>query len=740
MKRLSSFFFGISLSLVTYFSVAESDVSQVYLATFTDNQQRLKTKISFHHALLADHQEQLLLELTQHEVSLLSDKGIVLSAANALWQSKQNNSFSSLKNLNNATSSALGLASQTTGIPGFSCYETVEETFAEVDQLIASYPHLTELVDIGDSWQKQHNNAGYDLTVLKIGNKALSNPPILFIQSAMHAREYATAGLTLAFAKMLLENPENNPDIDWILQRHQVHILFQTNPDGRKIAETGKYQRKNTNENHCPSSTVGIDLNRNFSYRWNTVLGGSSGDSCSETFRGESPASEPEIAALESYIRSIYPDVRGNNETDAAPTDTQGLYLDIHSYGQLILWPFGHSAQLAPNHIGLEALGKKVAFFNGYYPEQAIGLYPTDGTSDTLAYDELGVAHLTFELGSDFFQSCSEYNAKIKPDNLKALLYSAKVVQAPYLLTLGPDINELAIANVDRMSLIIEGTASDMNFNDPQNSQATHNIATVRYSIDAFPTDENTQEALIINNAEKGKSKQFSIALFDDSAEVVYVQASNETGQFGPVSAINIQAAVPTAQANISCLGARCQFTSTNTHSQFSYLWQLADGQTAHGEQVEFILPQAGEFTVSHRVTNTAFSNHIVEREFTFTVSELLKPTANFTSQCDFVTCEFDATLSADTDSDTLSYAWDFGDATTSQDKVVSHSYATGGNYSVTLTVTDAHQQQVSVTETLQVTMERTPIDSTENSSSGGSFFWLLFLSSGALLFRVKRC
>src|SRR5690606_3357501 len=37
-------------------------------------------------------------------------------------------------------------------IPGYACYRTVEETFASIDAMVAQYPTLASLVDIGVSW------------------------------------------------------------------------------------------------------------------------------------------------------------------------------------------------------------------------------------------------------------------------------------------------------------------------------------------------------------------------------------------------------------------------------------------------------------------------------------------------------------------------------------------------------------------------------------------------------------
>lgn len=113
-----------------------------------------------------------------------------------------------------------------------------------------------------------------------------------------HWRSNLCAGLPAAMARFA--------DATWILDHHEVHLLLQANPDGRKKAETGLSWRKNTNTNYCgpTSNNRGADLNRNFTYSWNSTGGtGSSGNECDITYRGIGPASEAEVQAIENYVR-----------------------------------------------------------------------------------------------------------------------------------------------------------------------------------------------------------------------------------------------------------------------------------------------------------------------------------------------------------------------------------------------------------------------------------------------------
>ena len=81
------------------------------------------------------------------------------------------------------------VAGQVTGIPGFPCYRTVEETYLTAQQMVWSDPTLASWLDVGDSWEKTTAQGGYDLRVLRLTNNAIPGPkPKLFItSSSMHA-------------------------------------------------------------------------------------------------------------------------------------------------------------------------------------------------------------------------------------------------------------------------------------------------------------------------------------------------------------------------------------------------------------------------------------------------------------------------------------------------------------------------------------------------------------------------
>ncbi len=451
------------------------------------------------------------------------------------------------------------------GIPGYECYRTVEETFASAESLANDYPNLVRWLDVGDSWQKLSSGEGFDMHVLQITNfdRDPADKPKLFITSAIHAREYTTAELNTRFAEMLVNGYGVDADITWILDYHDVHLMLQANPDGRKIAESGLSKRKNMNVNYCGSSSVdrGIDLNRNFPYEWG-AHNGSSGNQCSGTYRGPVASSEPETNAIVDHMHAIFPDQRADDMSSPAPDDATGLYMDIHSYSQLVLWPWGFPG-VAPNGTALQTLGRKFAFFNGYEPTQSVNLYPTDGTTVDTAYGEFGVASYTFEMGTRFFQSCSSFENTIVPDNMPALRYAAKVARAPYLLPAGPDVVDLAVSQTNILAgepFKVSAVVTDSRFNNQNGSEPTQNITTANLYFDApsWEAGATAQAMSAVDGAFNSKQEAVELTLNAPTVEGTYtlfVEGVDANGDIGAPSAVFINV-VPHDQANSFVISA----------------------------------------------------------------------------------------------------------------------------------------------------------------------------------------
>jgi len=460
------------------------------------------------------------------------------------------------------------MPAQTEGIPGYVCYRTVEETYAALSGLAAAHPDLAEWVDIGDSWEKITSGGapGYDLNVLVLTNENVPGPkPAFFLMAAIHAREYTTAELATRYAEYLVNGYGVDPDVTWLLDNFEVHILPQANPDGRKIAEGGLYQRKNTNPSGgvgCdtpPSMTdqFGVDLNRNAAWHWNTA--GVVSYPCAQTYPGLSAASEPETAAIQTYLTSLFPDQRGPLLTDAAPADASGVMITLHSYGDLVLFAWGDVPDAAPNKLGLQTLGRKFGYFNSYTVCQpSLCLYATSGTTDDWTYGTLGAAAYTFELGYEFFQGCGYFDSTIVPGNLAALLYAFKAARRPYQAPAGPDTLMVTVpvtTAVAGLPLTLTATADDTRYgsNGLATSEPRQNIAAARYSFDlpSWVTGTVTYPLTATDGLFNAQVEGI-MALLDTSAltpgrHLVLVESQDISGTWGVPSAVFIQIVPPTS-------------------------------------------------------------------------------------------------------------------------------------------------------------------------------------------------
>lgn len=783
-------------------SVEEALLKNSYIASYDNKALADYVKSAFHDALLESHPK-------ENYVILIADKAqrtklielgfnlefaqifvekrlqeldiITAKAERSAWVAPQQLQVAAPKTSAMVVSSATAISQ---GIPDFSCYETVEETLAVAQDLASSYPELATIIDIGDSWKKTQGLGGYDLLVLKITNSAIQqNKPVLFIHSAMHARELTTAALTLDFAKQLLTQYGKDPDISWVVDYREIHILFHMNPDGRKMAEAGFDKRKNTNTTYCSGNGLrfGVDLNRNFGAFWNAggfdpAYANASSAACAITYRGPFGSSEPETQAVEMYVRSLYPDNRGPNDTDAAPDNTQGLHIDVHSSGGDILYPWGHSYLAPPNQQALATLARKIAIFNGYEPKPANGIYLLDGNSESVSYGELGIPQLTFELGTKFRETCALYEEKIKPDNLQALLYAAKISQAPYQLPAGSDMINLASfgdaygrVNIGD-SALLAATAIDSRyqrgvqvlldqFNQPVLSgsglrqfetvqEPFEQVMAAEYSIDIPPTEAG---ALVYSMA----AKDF---LFDESEEQVqanltvsglvpgqhtlFYRAQDSNGQWGALSAQYFTVNEPLkARFGVVCTGNVCQFygdQSLNFDGTIeSYAWNFGGEATSNEINPSHIYSAIGSYPVTLTITDDKGK----QASFTGSATPWFlgdPPVARFSATCQSLVCQLDASSSSDTDTSIARYEWAFPNGDTATGITVDYTFTQVGGSDVTLLVTDQSGLQSNTTNTL---LDKRPTNQVSGGTGGGGSTSLttLCLMLMAYLFRGKN-
>lgn len=393
-------------------------------------------------------------------------------------------------------------------ITGYACYRTVDETYAAMDALAAARPGLARVVDLGPSWLRSRDTAGgYRMRALVLGNAAtdaaIANKPGMVVLGSIHAREYTPAEVLTRFAEWLVLGHGVDDEATWLLDTYRFHLVLQANPDGRRKAEAGASWRKNVNDTNgvCNASDHGIDLNRNFPFRWNAAVDGSSGNPCSGTYRGPQLASEPETQNLLRYVAGapdpngvyrggVLPDRRGDATGSAAPQDYRGLFVDLHSYAKMVLWPWSHTASATANGTALRTFGRRMAWFNNYAPRQWTGLYVADGTTTDTMYGLLGVPSYTIEMGVAFFESCTTFQNATLPRNLAALRYAARNLTAPYVYPSGPDAVSVTVSPesvVAGQAVTVTATLDDSRYNTSYGSEAVHVVTAASAYLDQRP-------------------------------------------------------------------------------------------------------------------------------------------------------------------------------------------------------------------------------------------------------------
>ncbi|WP_052745565.1 M14 family metallopeptidase [Allosalinactinospora lopnorensis] len=270
-------------------------------------------------------------------------------------------------------------------------YHTYDELTGVVDKVVADFPSLAEKTSVGSSHE------GRDIMAVRISGEEEAGedkPEVLFTHQ-QHAREVLTVEMAIYLLTMFTEEYGSDERITELLDSRTIWILPSVNPDGAVYdTESGSYRnwRKNRQPN-SGSNAMGTDLNRNWDYNWG-CCGGSSGSPYSQTYRGASPESAPEVNVVADFVRSRVVD--GEQRITA--------HIDFHTYGELVLWPYGYTydetgpGMSRDDYDAHAELGELMAETNGYTPQQSSDLYVTDGSINDWMWGDQGIFSFTFEM------------------------------------------------------------------------------------------------------------------------------------------------------------------------------------------------------------------------------------------------------------------------------------------------------------------------------------------------------
>ncbi|MFI5618335.1 M14 family zinc carboxypeptidase [Streptomyces sp. NPDC051567] len=269
-------------------------------------------------------------------------------------------------------------------------------------------PGLTKVVSIGRTVQ------GKDILALKVTKDARrtgdgTRPAVLYL-SNQHAREWITPEMTRRLMHRTLDGYGKDPQITKLVDSTELWFVLSANPDGydHTFAQDGRrLWRKNLRDNDGDGrigAGDGVDLNRNFSYKWGYDNEGSSPSPASETYRGPEASSEPETVALDRFQKRI----------------GFRYAVNYHSAAELLLYGVGWQvATSTPDDVVYQALAgtPQNPAVPGYHPQLSSELYTTNGEADGHAANANGIMMFTPEMTTCRTASAIDPDDRWRPED-----------------------------------------------------------------------------------------------------------------------------------------------------------------------------------------------------------------------------------------------------------------------------------------------------------------------------------
>jgi murein tripeptide amidase MpaA len=307
-------------------------------------------------------------------------------------------------------------------------YHNYADTKTYCQNLAAANPGICQYIVLGQSLQ------GRDMFGLRItGPGSTANRPAGLWWGGQHAREWVTEPVTEYSAEKLLTLYATDPHIQYLVNNVEFIFVPIMNPDGYDYTWTSnRLWRKNRRANTgtgC-TTTVGVDLNRNWGYEWGIAGTATSGNCGDDTYYGPSPFSEPETQVMRNFIQ-------GNPRLKVT--------MDWHSYSQLVMSPWGWTSALPTPPSVAQAFqnmdNQMAAAIHGVHgmtydagPIYAT-IYPASGTSVDWAYGAQGIQAFTTELrdtGQNGFTLPTNQITPTCEENYAAFLVMANAIVVCY--------------------------------------------------------------------------------------------------------------------------------------------------------------------------------------------------------------------------------------------------------------------------------------------------------------------
>ena len=358
----------------------------------------------------------------------------------------------------------------------------------EFEQIARDNRDIVKLVVLG---QTVH---GQDIIALKVTRNARrvedGRRPATMFQGGQHAREWITPEMIRRLTHHVVDSYGTDPTITNLVNRSEMWFVPVLNPDGYDFTfQPGQREwRKNTRDNNGDGVIApgdGIDLNRNYPTKWGYDDEGSSPNPRSDTYRGPSPASEPETRAMDDLYDRI----------------GFRFLINYHSAAELLLWGTGWQVSTpTPDDAIYEAMTGNDAepAIEGYDPDISAELYTTNGETTEHAHSEYGTLAFTPEMST-----CATASDSVPDDEWEAD-DCGSVFQFP-------DDEELIQAEFEKnipFALATAGSALD-----PDDPVSVVGIETPDFVIDPFTESYGSPQTVAVTarRAQSNRRLNYSI-------------------------------------------------------------------------------------------------------------------------------------------------------------------------------------------------------------------------------------
>uniref|UniRef100_A0A8C5R575 Peptidase M14 domain-containing protein n=1 Tax=Leptobrachium leishanense TaxID=445787 RepID=A0A8C5R575_9ANUR len=278
-------------------------------------------------------------------------------------------------------------------------YHPMGEIYGWMEDIHEKHSDLVSKHYMGSTYEER------PIYYLKIGWPSKKQKKIIFMDCGMHAREWVSVAYCQWFVKELISNHKHDSELNKVLKQVDFYVVPVLNVDGYVYTWTTERLWRKNRSVHDNGTCYGVDLNRNFDAQWCTV--GTDPYCSSLVYCGPSPASELETKAMVTLIEK--------HKTEIL------CYLNMHSYSQLILYPYGYSSNISANNEELEKVATIAIerIMEKHKTEYAQGrasyiLYFLSGASADWALDINIKLSFIFELRDD-----GTYGFELPPDQIE---------------------------------------------------------------------------------------------------------------------------------------------------------------------------------------------------------------------------------------------------------------------------------------------------------------------------------